>query len=143
MARAKIQMPEELLKKLSQLGKCTDEIADRVLQAGGEVVLDKVRDNLSAVVGQGTKYKSRSTGELEQALGLAPMKLDKNGNYNVKVGFSEPHPGGVSNAKLAAILEYGKHGQPPKPFLAPAKTASRSACIKAMRVTLEAEVEKL
>ena len=47
-------MPEEFLRKLSLLGSKTDEIAGRVLEAGGEVVLSKVRSNLSSVIGSGT-----------------------------------------------------------------------------------------
>ena len=50
---------------------------------------------------------------------------------------------GGSNAKLANILEYGKHGQPAKPFLKPAKTASRQECIDAMTKALDEEVGKL
>ena len=46
-------------------------------------------------------------------------------------------------AKLANILEYGKHGQPAKPFLKPVKTASRQECIDAMTKALNEEVEKL
>lgn len=95
------------------------------------------------MVGSGTKYESRSTGELESALGLTPAKIDKNGNHNVKVGFAEPRSDGESNAKLANILEYGKHGQPVKPFLKPAKSASRSACKTAMQEKFEEEVRKL
>ena len=41
---------------------------------------------------------------------------DKNGDFNIKVGFSEPRPDGESNAMLASILEYGKSGQPAKPL---------------------------
>ena len=48
-----------------------------------------------------------------------------------------------SNAKLANILEYGKHGQPAKPFLKPAKSASKAECIRVMEQTLKEEVEKL
>lgn len=149
MAKAEFKMPEDFLLKVSRLADKTDEILPRVLEAGGEVALDKVRDNLSAVVGRNTQYPSRSTGELEQSLGLTPAKMDKNGNYNVKVGFSEPRSdarspgGGDSNAKIANILEYGKHGQPPKPFLKPAKTASRKPAIEAMKAKLEEEIENL
>ena len=50
---------------------------------------------------------------------------------------------GKSNAKIANILEYGRHGQPAKPFLKPAKTASKSACIEAMRQKFDEEVQKL
>ena len=69
MAKAEVKMPDEFLAKLSRLGSQTDTIAGKVLQAGGEVALDKVRSNLSAVVGVGNKSESRSTGELERSLG--------------------------------------------------------------------------
>ena len=143
MAKVDIKMPDEFLERMSRLGKDFDTVAESVLEAGGEVVLQKVQSNLSTVVGSGTKYESRSTGELESALGLTPAKTDKDGNHNVKVGFAEPRSDGGSNAKLANILEYGKHGQPAKPFLKPAKTASRQECIDAMTKALDEEVEKL
>ena len=81
MAKVKVEMPEEFLRKLSLLGSKTDEIAGRVLEAGGEVVLAKVRSNLSSVIGSGTKYDSRSTGELERSLGLTPPLVDRDGNH--------------------------------------------------------------
>ena len=137
-----MKLPEDFLLKISRLGSDFDSVADSVLQAGGEVVLARVRSNLSSVVGRGTKYDSRSTGELEGALGLSPAKLNRDGNHDIKVGFAEPRSDGGSNAKLANILEYGKHGQPAKPFLKPAKTASKQECIDAMTRALEEEVEK-
>ena len=143
MAKADFKLPEEFLLKISRLGSDFDRVADSVLQAGGEVVLAKVRSNLSAVIGRGTKYDSRSTGELEQSLGLSPVKLNREGNHDIKIGFSEPRSDGGSNAKLANILEYGKHGQPAKPFLKPAKSASKAECIRVMEQTLKEEVEKL
>ena len=143
MAKVDVKMPEEFLLKLSRLGNSTDAIAERVLEAGGEVVLKRVKSNLAGVVGTGTKIASRSTGELEASLGLSPAKPDKNGNHDIKVGFAEPRSDGGSNAKLANILEYGRHGQPAKPFLKPAKTASKSECIQVMAKTFEEEVDKL
>ena len=142
MAKCEMKLPEEFLLKISRLGSDFDSVADSVLQAGGEVVLAKVRSNLSSVVGRGTKYDSRSTGELEGALGLSPSKLNRNGNHDVKIGFAEPRSDGGSNAKLANILEYGKHGQPAKPFLKPAKSSFKQACIDAMTQKLEEEVKK-
>ena len=143
LAKAEMKMPEDFLLKISKLGSNFDSVADTVLQAGGEVVLKKVKSNLSSVIGRGTKFKSRTTGELEGALGLSPSKLNRDGNHDIKVGFAEPRSDGSSNAKLANILEYGKHGQPAKPFLKPAKTASRQECIDAMTKALDEEVEKL
>ena len=140
MAKATYKLPEDFLMKVSRLAERTDEILPRVLQAGGEVVEDKVRSNLSAVIGKNTAVESRSTGELLAALGTSSAKQDKNGDFNVKVGFSEPRSDGKANAMIAGVLEYGKHGQPAKPFLKPAKSASKNACIEAMKAKLESEV---
>lgn len=154
MSLKTIKMPDELLDKLSKLGKNTDMIAEKVLQAGGEVMIKKIRENLSSVVGSGTKYKSRSTEELEDSLGIAPMDIDKDGNHNIKIGFNEPRRtqyeakgkrsyNTATNAMVANVLEYGKHGQPAKPFLKPAISSSRSRCKKAMIDTFNEEIKKL
>lgn len=143
MARVDVKMPDEFLERMSRLGSNFDAIAETVLEAGGEVVLEKTKSNLSSVIGSGTKYDSRSTGELESSLGLTGVKMDRNGNFNIKVGFSEPRSDGGSNAQIANIIEYGKSGQPAKPFLKPAKSASKKQCIEAMKQAFETEVEKL
>lgn len=143
MARVDVKMPDEFLERMSRLGSNFDSIAETVLEAGGEVVLEKTKSNLASVIGSGTKYDSRSTGELESSLGLTGVKMDRNGNFNIKVGFSEPRCDGGSNAQLANIIEYGKSGQPAKPFLKPAKSASKKQCIEAMKQAFETEVEKL
>ena len=70
-------------------------------------------------------------------------KIDRNGNSNVKIGFSEPRSDGESNAMIATVIEYGKHGQPPKPFMEPAKAESKNECKKVMKAVLEREVAKL
>ena len=136
MAKATWKMPEDFLMK-------TDEIIPKVLEAGAEVVEDKVRSNLQSVIGSGTKYDSRSTGELLRSLGTSPALQDRNGGFDIKVGFSEPRSDGDSNAKIATILEYGKSGQPAKPFLKPARSASKNACISAMKAKLDEEVENI
>ena len=143
MAKVDIKMPDDFLEKLSKLGAKTDEISERVLDAGGEVVLAKIRSNLSSVVGKDTKVESRSTGELERSLGMTKARVDRQGNHNIKIGFAEPRSDGGSNAKIANILEYGRHGQLAKPFLKPAKSSSKSACEAAMKQKLEEEIRKL
>ena len=144
MAKVEIKLPTDLEERLSRLAEKTDEIIPKVLEAGGEVVLSKVRSNLSSIVGQGTKEESRSTGELERSLGLSPAKQKRDGSgWDVKVGFTEPRSDGGNNAKIANILEYGKHGQAPKPFLKPAKSSSKSAAVSAMKAKFESEVDGL
>lgn len=136
-------MPDDYLERLSKLREKTDDVCKEALKAGGKVVMKKIRSNLKDVVGKDIKTEPRSTGELQSSLGISAPLLDKNGNFNIKVGFAEPRADGDSNAKLATILEYGKHGQPAKPFLAPAKKASRKPCEEAMKNKFEEEVKKI
>lgn len=137
MAKCFVKMPDDFLKKLSSLGENTDAIAAKVLEAGGEVVLDKVKTNLESVV------SSNSSGELISSLGISTVKRDRDGNSNIKIGFAEPRSDGTSNAMIANIIEYGKHNQPARPFLTPAKKQSKNDCINTMKATFEEEVRKL
>ena len=52
MAKAEMKMPEDFLLKISKLGSNFDSVADTVLQAGGEVVLKRVKSNLSSEIGR-------------------------------------------------------------------------------------------
>ncbi|MDL2318589.1 HK97 gp10 family phage protein [Eubacteriales bacterium OttesenSCG-928-A19] len=156
MAKVEIKMPEEFLKKVSRLAEKTDEIVEKALEAGGEVVLDKVKSNLRGVIGKDLKDNkpSRATGELLDSLGMAPVDVDRKGVHNTKIGFNEPrrkqHAAKkkrsyhlATNAMIANVLEHGKHGQPAKPFLKPAKRASQKRCRDVMEQTLEEEIRKL
>ena len=133
MASMNYSLPDDLSVQLSRLGNKTDEIIPKILEAGGEVVLEKAKSNLRSVIGKGTKAESRSTGELIRSLGKTQPRQDRDGNWNIKIGFAEPRKDGNSNAKIANILEYGKHNQPPKPFMKPAKIKSKDAAIEAMK----------
>ena len=96
---------------------------------------------LFAVVGCSSEPAANDGGDDQNVEGAQTgEELTKD---NIKIGFSEPRSDGGSNAKLANILEYGKHGQPAKPFLKPAKSASRAECIRVMKQKLEEEVAKL
>ena len=140
MAKVQIEMPQKLLSQIEDMGNSLDAAIPKALAAGGKVVLAKMKSNLQAAIGRGTKTKSRSTGKLAASLGVSPAKLDRDGNLDVKVGFSEGR-GDVSNAMLANVLEYGKHGQPPKPFLKQTKSSSRNPCIEAMQSALKEELD--
>ena len=132
---------DDFLQKLSRLGNKTDEITAKGLEAGSEIVYDKIKSNLETVLGKDTKVESKSTGELIDSLGVSNVRQDKNGNSNVKIGFKEPRKDGKSNAMIANIIEYGKHNQPTKPFLKPAKQATKKSCVDAMVKKLEEEIK--
>jgi len=88
MAKCICKLPDDLLKKLSKLGSKMDDVSEVVLEAGGEVVLDKVKSNLESVL------SGDSTGELVGSLGLTKVRVGKDGNHNIKVGFAEPRRDG-------------------------------------------------
>ena len=138
MAKLTVTIPTDFEERLSQLGDRTDEIAERVLKAGGEVVLNQVKSNLNNVL------SGKSTGELAGSLGMSPVKVNRKGDYDLKIGFAEPRKGtGDSNAKIANILEYGSSRQKPRPFMKPAKSQSKNAAISAMERKFTDEVNKL
>lgn len=137
MAKCICKLPDDLLKKLSKLGSKMDDVSEVVLEAGGEVVLDKVKSNLESVL------SGESTGELVGSLGLTKVRVGKDGNHNIKVGFAEPRKDGKSNAMIANIIEYGKSGQEARPFLKPAKKQSKKVCIDVMTRKLEEEIDKI
>ena len=154
MATMKPKLPEDLMKKLDRLGQNTDRICEKALTEGGKVMHKSVASHLSQVVGKDTKVESRSTGELQAALGVSPVKVDKNGNYDVKIGFREPRSqqttakgnrsySQITNAMIANVLEYGRKGQEPKPFLAPAKKAARKDTTAKMESVLREEIDKV
>ena len=140
MARVTIKMPTTLMDQLAKAAEKTDAAIPKALEAGGKVVYEKMQANLHAAIGRGTKYKSRSTGKLLAALGVSPVKVNDMGNYDVKVGFAEGR-GDANNAMLANLLEYGKSGQPPKPFLKQTKSSSKAPCIEAMQTVLKEELK--
>jgi len=143
VASIKMKMPDDFLNKLSNLGTHTDEIVSKVLMAGAEVVEKEVRDDLQSVIGKDTKHPSQSTGQLIASLGTASVKQDRDGVFNVKIGFAENRSDGKSNAMIASVIEYGKSNQKAKPFLKPALRKSKDACVNAMVRKLDEEVSKL
>lgn len=143
MANMKFTMPEDFIKKISSLGDKTDEVIAKVLEAGAEVVESEVRNNLETQIGNNTKQRSKSTGQLISALGTASVRQDKKGVMNVKIGFSENRSDGKKNAMIATVLEYGKSNQKARPFIKPALRKSKDACINAMIRKLDEEIERL
>lgn len=143
MAKLTVNMPEDLMKRLTQLGERQDAICAACVEAGAEVLEQKAKRNLAARIGEGTKFESRSTGELLRSLGASKAKVDREGRTNAKVGFAEPRSDGERNAKIAAILEYGKHGQPAKPFMKPALRSSRNEIESTMIHEFERQVAQI
>ena len=95
------------------------ELSKKMLDESAPYVRDVLRRNLEKVIGKNLKGKSRSTGELLSSLGISKIKKDRNGYWNIKIGFAGTDSRGVSNGLKAGVLEYGKSNQEKRPFAAP------------------------
>ena len=149
-----IRFDDDFSKKLAALGNRTDEILGKAMTAGAEAALPIARAELQGAISGDTKGSSRSTGELVDSLGISPVMVDNKGVTNVKIGFSEPRRHQyaakkkrsyytVTNAMIANVLEYGKSGQPPRPWLKRAKTKAAKVFRAKAQEIIDKEVEKL
>ena len=151
MAVCKVNLPDEIYKAIEKLSSNTDKVIKSTLEAGGKVALDITKSNLRRSV---TNSSKRMTGELVGSLGMSKVRINNKGIHNIKIGFNEPRKKQykakkkrsynlITNALIAGVLEYGKSGQHPRPFLKPSKSKSKKACVEAMRRKFDEEVGKL
>lgn len=138
MAKISFKLPDDFMKKVEQLGERRGEIIEKCLTAAGEVVEKKVKENLYNVLSP-----QERNGTLINSLGVTSPKIDKNGVYNVKIGFDPARSDGKNNAMIASVLEYGtKDGrQPPRPFLKPAVKSVQKEAIETIINTFDKEVQ--
>lgn len=140
MARLAFKAGEEYSIKLSELEvKYQDEIAKKAIYAGVEILADKIRENLEKVL------SGESTGDLMRSFGVTPITIDKDGNYNAKIGFDGYGRDGVANQLKARVLESGtKDGKrKKKPFVRPAIRSKKQESINAMNRVIEEEIKKI
>ncbi|MCM1166441.1 MAG: HK97 gp10 family phage protein [Lachnospiraceae bacterium] len=146
MAKCNVKLPEETLLKLSKLGKNIDRITAAMLEDGAAVVQAQAEKNLEAVIGKGTKYKSRSTGGLQKLVKSTKVYEIANGDRHIKIGvWGYYYPNGRETPAplVANVLEHGRSNMTAKPWLKPALSKSRKACIAAMQKRFDDEVKKL
>lgn len=144
MAKVTFNMPDDFIEKLSKLNNKFDEIVPRVLEKGAEPAIKESKSRLALRIGKQTKEASKSTGSLLASLELTKPVQDHKGDWTMRIGV--PHSKdskGISNALKAAVIEYGKSGQPPKPWMKSAKRASKNESIEAMKKALDKEIAKL
>jgi HK97 gp10 family phage protein len=139
-----VKLTTDFAAKLQSVADDMDKVAEKALVEGASIVEKQMRSNLQKVIGSGTKSQSQSTGQLLNALGKSPVKANiKTGGWDIKIGFLEPRKDGTPNALVANILEYGKKGQAPKPFMKPALNATRRKVRTTMSRVIDEEIEKI
>jgi len=162
MAKCTVTLPDGMIAEIEALQRATNDILQEAVVAGGNVAVEAVRTELAAVIGQGTAFDSRTTGELFNSLGASPVDTSNKGDVNVHIGFNEPRriqyaqntkrkgrktrSGSgdrsyytITNAMIANVLEHGKRSanQDPTKFLERARRKSAAAVRAAMLEVLE------
>ena len=149
----KAEPPDEIIKALEDLEKNIDGITDDMLDAAADAVVPEITKNLDR-----SERGGYGTGEGDKTIkkSLAVKKRrNKSGKSRfitfdgesttrsaVRGGKVYVRKAPVRINEIAAVLEYGKSRQAPRPYLRPAFIAKDEAMRKAMEDVFERETRK-
>ena len=160
MAKMTINTPKTLAMQLDQLSNQIPDIAEKALHAGASVLADAIRQNLNALPED--RFRKLSDGEsfvgvperqkrdLQESLGITPVKVDRHGYYNIKIGFdgygsypTQKYSKGLPNQLLARSIESGSSVRQKTPFVGPAVKSAKKAVLQAMQEEADRAIEQL
>lgn len=132
-----LKTSDQISLQLRKLDGKTDEICKRAVYVGAGVMADQIRANLK----KNLAASKETTGDLLDSLGITPPKLDREGNWNAKVGFDGYDKKGVPNQLKARAMESGTSKQKKKPFVRPAISQAREKAKKAMEESVGNDIK--
>ena len=115
---------DELMKDIGTLGEMPETVAEDILNAQADIVIEEQKRTGKAM----GVYR---TGKMLDSLTKTKVYHMKNGNSALKVQFEGKHSRTSTNSEVAFINEYGKTNQPARPFIRTANEKSDAATIKA------------
>lgn len=123
--------------KLALLKSEYENVAKKAIYEGTAIVADEIRKNLEEVI------SDEATGELLDSFGISPIKTDKRGNLNAKIGFDGYDSKGVPNQLKARTLESGSSKQKKRPYIRPAINATKKKAERIMFRVVDEAVKKI
>lgn len=160
MATISFKNGDDYALKLSRLETGSEKMAKKAIFEAAKIVADKIRVSLNSLPIE--KYRTLQNGEkfsglspdaksdLADSFGVTPIKRDRNGDWNCKIGFdgygrhrTPKYPKGLPNQLLARALESGSSVREKTPFVRPAVNATKSAALKKMREVIDEETQKI
>lgn len=128
---------------------------------GAKTVADAVRAALDAISTQkathladGNKLhaplQEHEKRDLQAALGITPVKTDKSGFTNARVGWdgygsrpTKKYPKGVPNRLIAGSVERGSSVRRAHPFVKPTVTKIRKQAVAVMEESIDSDVAEI
>ena len=145
MAKFSVNMPDDMFNQA--IKAASPENINAAIDGAMPILVGKMKSELRSVIKSDGK-------ELVDSISASKSKRCKNGAYIAaaypKGKSSRPrYPNGssrertppVSNAKKAAIINYGKKGQPAKPWITKAVNDSRTAVENALEKAFEENID--
>ena len=168
MAKISIKVGDEWARDLMRLADQADAVAARAVAKGAGVIADQVRKNLEGLKEDDhyspahpeyyyltdnemfTGIPKSTKADLLDALGVTPVKTDRDGDINAKIGFdgygSQPtqkYPKGLPNPLAARAVESGNTFRPKQPFVRPAVRQAKDKAVAAMQEVIEQALETI
>lgn len=151
MARMTFKAGEDYMLRLERTAGRSEEIIKKALAEGAGILTTEIRKNLTENLNDPASASSSGSallknfyneisGSLLESLGFTPALQDRDGVWNVKVGFGDPDydPKGVANQLKARVMESGSSTIRKRPFVRPAVNAKRKEAESAMdRIIME------
>jgi HK97 gp10 family phage protein len=125
---------DDLMKQLERLEKSTEEIAEKMVDSGKQILEKNVTKNVQTAANRGY-----ATGELAESIKAGKTSHNEHGCYSV-IRPTGKDSKGVRNGEKLAYLEYGVPGkQAPHPVLTKSVNESETDCLKEMQRIFDRE----
>ena len=159
MARVTVLKDASISDQLKKLSGRTEEVAKKAIYAGAKILTDEVRKNLDNLpeeqfrfLMEGEKFGGvppEQKKDLQDSLGVTPIKQDKTGDWNAKIGFdgygsmpTTKYPKGLPNNLLARSIESGSSVRQKTPFVRPAIRKKKKEVLAEMQAVVDEEIRK-
>lgn len=148
--------------KLEMLEKhfSSDKPLEEAVEAGANVLADAIRHSMDQLpteqfrrLSEGDRFEDVPLGqllELQNHFGVTPVRRDKNGFVNAKIGWegynkyrTKTYPQGVPNALIAGAIESGSSVRNKHPFIRPAVKISTPRALKTMSDHIDADCQRV
>lgn len=147
---------------LGKLGDASKDICGAAIHEGAKIIADEAKNNLQSLksvpdfVGMNKAKKGEPTyitwkekDGLIKSFGVTPMQKDRDGIYNVKLGFdgyndvkTKKWPKGQPNQLIARACESGSSAMIKQPFFRQAVQKSRKKAEARMAEVLDEKIKK-